>query len=308
MNVRTPIFAVVLLATVAACGDSAAQNADTAQPTSSPSTPVPNPDESAATTDAASPIQDPATTTESQSSESSVAPLSTSAPGSSAGDPSGAWVLASGPSDPIPGFDVTVEIDNDRIFGTAACNGYGGTVEIGEGTIAVGELGSTAEGCESNVQQLEQDFLTSLGDASAYAVSGDQLQITTPEGVWQFDRLAPLPTAELVGTRWVVDGYIDGDNVSSEAGMGDAFIELADDGSVVGATNCRALSGMWIETGSEILFTTFGADGDCPNDTAWDLDARIIEVLGDGFSAEINDGQLTLTSRGNQGLTFRSDR
>lgn len=61
---------------------------------------------------------------------------------------------------------------------------------------------------------------------------------------------------------------------------------------------------MWIETGSEIVFT---ADGDCPNDTAWDLDARIIGVLGDGFSAEINDGQLTLTSRSNQGLTFRSD-
>jgi heat shock protein HslJ len=238
---------------------------------------------------------------------SSDAPLITLAPGASAGDPSGAWVLVSGPTDPISGFDVTVEIDNDRIFGTAACNGYGGTVEIGEGTIVVSELGFNQEGCESDVQQLERDFLTSLGEASAFLVSGEQLQITTPQGAWQFDRLMPLPTAEIVGTKWVVDGYIDGDDVSKEVGMGDAFIELSEDGSVAGATNCRALSGMWIATGSEIVFPTFRADGDCPNDAARDLDSRIIGVLGDGFSAEINADQLTLTSRGNQGLTFRPD-
>jgi len=39
----------------------------------------------------------------------SVAPLSSvSAPASSVGDPSGAWVLVSGPSDPIDGWALTV--------------------------------------------------------------------------------------------------------------------------------------------------------------------------------------------------------
>ena len=119
---------------------------------------------------------------------------------SNAGDPSGAWVLVGGPSNPIPGWDVTVEIDNDRIGGIAACNGYGGTVEIGEGTIAVSDLSWTEMGCESDVQQLEQAFLEALGAVSTYSISGEQLQITTPEGVWRFDRLAPVSTAEPVGT------------------------------------------------------------------------------------------------------------
>ena len=238
----------------------------------------------------------------------SVDPVPTSAATSSAADPSGAWVLVSGPSDPIPDWDVTVEIGDDRIGGTAACNGYGGTVEFGDGTIDVSELSWTEMGCRSDVQQLEQAFLTALGAARAYSTSDDQLAITTPEGVWRFDRLAPVPTAELVGTRWVLDGYVTGDSVSNERGMGDAFIELSRDGALVGATNCRTLSGAWVETGNEIVFTEFSADGECSDGAAADLDGRIVSVLGDGFRVEIDGDRLAVTSQGDEGLTFRSDR
>jgi len=162
-------------------------------------------------------------------------------------------------------------------------------------------------GCQSDVQELEQVFLRALGAASAYSVDGGQLQITTPAGVWRFDRLAPVPTVELVGRTGVLDGYIDGESVSNEAGMEAAFIELQDGGVLVGATNCRALSGTWIETGSEIVFTEFSADGECPGDAASDLDSRIITVLGDGFSAEIDGNRLTVMSRGGEGLSFRSE-
>lgn len=233
-------------------------------------------------------------------------PATTVASSPGVDDPSGAWVMVSGPSDPIPGWDVTVEIDDRRIGGTAACNGYGGTVEIGDGTIAVSELSWTEMGCQTDVQQLEQSFLTSLGAATAYSVSDDQLDLTTPQGVWRFDRLAPVPTAVLVGTTWVLDGYVEGDTVSNEPGMDDAFIELSADGTLVGATNCRELSGRWTETGSEIVFTEFSADGECPDDAASDLDGRIISVLGDGFRPEIDGDRLTVTSRGDEGLTFRS--
>lgn len=127
-------------------------------------------------------------------------PVPTAAASTSAGDPSGAWVMVSGPSDPIPDWDVTVEIDDGRIGGTAACNGYGGAVEFSDDTITVSELSWTEMGCRSDVQQLEQTFLMSLLAASTYSVTDDQLDITTPDGVWEFDRLAPVPTAELVGT------------------------------------------------------------------------------------------------------------
>ncbi|MEM9038377.1 MAG: META domain-containing protein [Actinomycetota bacterium] len=233
-------------------------------------------------------------------------PGATLAPLPSIDDPSGGWVMVSGPSDPIPGWDVTMEIDGDRISGTAACNGYGGTVEIGDGTIAVTELSWTEMGCETEIQQLEQDFLASLSSAAAFSVADDQLELDTPQGVWAFDRLEPVPTAELVGTTWVLDGYLDGDSVSNEIGMDAAFLELSEDGTFVGATNCRSLSGSWTETGSEIVFTDFAADGECPDAVASDLDNRIITVLGDGFRVEVDGALLTATSQGDEGLTFRA--
>ena len=74
------------------------------------------------------------------------------------------------------------------------------THEIGDGTISVGELSWTEMGCEPEVQRLEQDFLASLGSATTYSVSEDRLDITAPAGVWSFERLTPVPTADLVGT------------------------------------------------------------------------------------------------------------
>lgn len=284
-------IALALAVSLTACGfeDDASDPLSTSAPASS-------------TSDPSSAGGPPSTTALSNTSE----PTSASEP-TSTGDPSGAWVLVDGPSDPIPGWDVTIEIDGDRIGGTAACNLYGGVVEIGDGTIAVGEISVNEMGCRDDVQQLEQAFLSALFAARTYTASGDQLDITTPQDVWTFDRLAPLPTAELADTTWVLDGYIDGDSVSNEPGMDDAFIELASDGTMVGATNCRTLSGAWTETGSEIVFTEFAAEGDCPDEASWNLDSRIVTVLGDGFSAEIDGGRLTVTSQGNEGLTFRSD-
>lgn len=218
----------------------------------------------------------------------------------------GAWILVSGPRDPIPGWDVTVEFDGDRITGTAACNGYGGSIETRDGTIVVGDLAQTMMGCEDAVQELERAFLTSLRSAGEYVVSDDELAITTPQGVWHFERLPPVPASDLIGTTWMLDGFIDGNAVSREAGMENAFVELSDDGTVRGATNCRQLSGTWIETASEIVFTTFSAEGDCPSDSAYDLDGRILSVLGDGFRAEIDGDQLVLTSQGDIGLVFRA--
>lgn len=220
-------------------------------------------------------------------------------------DPTGSWVLVAGPVDPIPGWDVTVTIDGGLVTGTAACNGYGGDVTWGDGEIAIDGIGMTEMGCEAPVQALEQAFLSSLVAVEAYDVDGDRLELVAPDGTWTFDRLPEVPTAELVGTTWVVDGYLDGDAVSNEPGMDHAFVELSADGTVVGATNCRQLSGTWIDVGGEILFDSFGADGECPPEGG-DLDGRIIGVLGDGFRPAIDGDRLTVTSQGGVGLTFRA--
>lgn len=75
------------------------------------------------------------------------------------------------------------------------------------------------------------------------------------------------------------------------------------------------LSGEWVETGDEVLLTTFGVRGDSPNvasDGTTTCDEAVIEqdqvlsVLGDGFRAEVDGQHLTLTSRDGLGLTYRA--
>jgi heat shock protein HslJ len=225
---------------------------------------------------------------------------------STAPDPTGSWRMVDGPVAPIDGWDVTVTIDGEEIGGTAACNGYGGTVAWdGDGSFSVGELAQTEMACEpSAVMDLEQAFLTSLATVTEFTVEDDRLILRGSSDAWIFEALPPVPTADLVGTAWQLDGYVAGETVSNEPGMETATLTLRADGTVTGSTNCRSVSGTWIESGAEILLTELSADGDCPDPAASDLDGRILEVLGDGFTVEIDGRRLTITSQAGVGLTY----
>lgn len=221
-------------------------------------------------------------------------------------DPTGSWRMVDGAAAPISGWDVTMTIEGAQIGGTAACNSYGGTVAWdGDGSFAVGELAQTEMACEpAEVMELERTFLASLATTVEFEVDDEQLTLRGPDGsTWTFELLPPIPTAELVDTRWILDGYVADDAVSNEQGMDAATLTLHADGTVTGSTNCRDLSGSWIQSGGEILLAQLAAEGSCTNAAA-DLDGRILEVLGDGFTVEIDGQRLTITSRGGVGLTF----
>lgn len=220
-------------------------------------------------------------------------------------DPSGAWILVAGPVAPIAGRDVTVTIDAGEIGGRAACNSYGGEVAWdADGTLDVAALARTEMACEPvAVMELEQALLAALTTADRFAVDGDTLTLTSDGDAWTFTRQPPVPTAELTGTTWQLDGYLTGDAVSNEPGMDAATLTLHADGTLSGSTNCRRLTGTWVEAGGEIQLSELSAHGEC-DAAAADLDDRIVEVLGDGFTATVDGRRLTLTSRGGVGLTF----
>ena len=98
------------------------------------------------------------------------------------GSVDGDWMLLSGHLDGeeivlVDGWNVTMSIDGDRIGGTAACNGYGGTLDIGDefdlgGSFVVGELSWTEMGCEPEVMELEQQFLATLSQIDSYELAG----------------------------------------------------------------------------------------------------------------------------------------
>jgi heat shock protein HslJ len=227
----------------------------------------------------------------------------------------GAWRVIEGSVDGEPvalisGHDITLDIDGTQIGGTAACNSYGGRVELDEDTVAISELSWTEMGCEPDIMELEQAYLGALPSITSWSSDGAELTLTGADSEWTLERLAPVPTAELVGTTWVLDTFIDGDAATSTAGMQDATLTLEADGTLSGSTGCRRLEGRWVESGAQIVFTEFAAIDDpaagvCSPEGE-ELDERIVTVLGDGFGVEIDGERLTVTSQGGRGLSYRA--
>ncbi len=221
------------------------------------------------------------------------------------------WELKSGTVDgedliPVDDHPITLTITGDTASGTAACNGYFGTVSISGTEISFSGLGATEMACSpEQVMVAEQRYLDALPRVRAFS-STEGLLTLTGEGVeLVFDAIPPVPTSELTGTVWVLESLIDADSVSSVHGDR-ATLELYTDGSMLGSTGCRDLHGRFVVSGAEVTMPEMAAEGDCPADL-FEQDSQVVSVLGDGFRARVEGNLLTVTSAGGLGLVYRAD-
>ncbi len=206
----------------------------------------------------------------------------------------------------VEGYPITLSFESGQLGGTASCNSYGGSYLLDGNRLVLGEeISSTAMACEpAEAMTAESVYLTALFDVTGVDLVGDELVLSGPASELVFARQADVPVAELVGQPWVLDTLIDGETASSVAGD-PATLRLNADGTLVGSTGCRTLSGDYTISGASVLFTTFSADGECPPDLV-DQDNQVVTVLGDGFTVEIEGDRMTLTSQGSEGLVYRA--
>jgi heat shock protein HslJ len=147
------------------------------------------------------------------------------------------------------------------------------------------------------------DALQAVGEISR---SGDVLTLTGDDAELRFELRPPVPTAQLVGTRWELESLIEGTGEDGLATSAEpAYLLLHEDGTIEGTTGCRKLYGEWREEGDTILFGTFGAEGKCPARLR-SQDGHVVGALGDGFRPEIDGDRLTIIGRFDQGLDYRA--
>jgi heat shock protein HslJ len=232
-------------------------------------------------------------------------PGGTSAPG----DYQGTWILVSGEVDgaplPIAGR-VDLTIDQGSVGGTAACNHYGGEVAIRGDRFELRDgLAQTEMWCEpAELMETESAYLAALARVTTIARDGDQLTLSGDGVTLTFEVVPPIDPEALVGTTWVLDTLVTGEAASSV--MGDpATLLLKDDGVFEGSTGCREFSGRYQATGDTITATDLVTnDNACPPDLEAQ-DAHVLEVLGDGFTTEIEGNRLWVHSRrGDNGLGY----
>lgn len=223
----------------------------------------------------------------------------------------GSWQLETGtldgdPIPTVPSHPITVTLDGDQISGTAACNGYGGTYQIDDGVFQITGIAVTEMACMPvEAMESERAFLEALLNVDGTAVADGKLVMTGSRAEMVFGQLEPVPTAELTGTVWVLDGLIQGDTVSSVSGER-ATLEFFTDGSLIGSTGCRTLVGSYQTSGAEVSFTKFSANGDCPAELV-EQDSRVISSLEGGFRVEIENDRMTIWVAGGEGLIYRAD-
>lgn len=221
----------------------------------------------------------------------------------------GTWRLTHGrgPDGDVPlvkGYRITLNID-ERVRGTSACNSYGGDVAIDEESFRLKDgLEMTLIGCAPKVMDSEELYLDALAAVDTIARDQDTLILSGPDTELRFELLPPPPIAQLTDTPWQLESLIEGAGREGTAkSAAPARLILRSDGKLSGSTGCRDLEGEWIQRGDEILFTKLAAEGHCPAELQ-DQDGHVVEVLGDGFTAEIEAQILTLVSKGELALRY----
>jgi heat shock protein HslJ len=225
----------------------------------------------------------------------------------------GTWELVegSGPTGRIslpPDGRITLLIEEDSIGGTAACNRYG----TGEFTIdghdfdAREGVSLTEMACSEDLMAAESAYIDAFIAADRIDRDGDSLTLSGPQVELSYGFVPPAPTADLVGTTWVLESLLLRSGVDAVATSAEpAELRLEEDGTVTGTTGCRRLGGTWRRNGDEIMFPSLAADGECPGELS-QQDGYVISI-GDGFTFEIEGDTMTIDPYlGEARLVYRS--
>lgn len=234
--------------------------------------------------------------------------------GPPATDIDGSWSLVSGHDvdggtlDPA-GLEVTLDVSaaDGEVSGVAACNQYFASFDQDGELIEVSGLGSTEMGCQLAVMDLEARYLSALRAVDHATRDQDGLTLSGPGTELVFAPMPPVPAAELVGTRWVLESLIEDESVSSA--MPGGRLVLRGEGILAATTGCGAALGDYTIRGQEVEVSGLDAEIDpaarCTEQAVAQHD-HVVAVLEAGFTVKVEGDRLTLTGEDGLGLDFRA--
>jgi heat shock protein HslJ len=162
----------------------------------------------------------------------------------------------------------------------------------------------TEMACEAAL--MDQDaWLANLLDGATIRLEGDTLTLAKPAaGLTLVDREVADPDRPLAGTRWVVDGLITGDAVSSVPGGVVAALTFSD-GRVEVEAGCNRGGGAVTATEPTLTFGPIALTKMACDPVAMEVERLVSEVLSGDVRYAIEADTLTLDA-GAAGLTLRA--
>ena len=204
----------------------------------------------------------------------------------------------------VPGTRISLTFANGNLSASGGCNSMGGAYSIAGGRLSVAQMITTDMGCDQPRMQQDQ-WLASLLNGATITLAGDTLTLEkAPIRLTLLDRKAASPDKPLTGTRWVLDGIVNGGTASSVPAGVTASIQITG-GRIDADTGCNTgggpveVSATSLTIGPMMLTKKACAAGPAS------VEGAVTAVLAGTVTYAIDADVLTLTT-GAAGLTFRA--
>jgi heat shock protein HslJ len=221
----------------------------------------------------------------------------------------GQWQLQAGTNQgqPIPivaGSRITLNIDGTQVGGSAACNMYGGTIQVEGSSVAISALSMTEMACQENLMASEAAYLAALPRVTTVALSGETLVLSGPAVELRYTPVAPVADADPIGTTWILESLINGETASSTVAA--ATLQLSADGRMAASTGCRQVTGSYTISKQQLVITLDPYDAIACAEPLGGQDTHVLDVLTNSPQIGIDGNRLTL-SAGDKGLDYRAE-
>lgn len=207
----------------------------------------------------------------------------------------------------VAGSTLRLSFQGDRIGISAGCNQMSGAYAIVNGHLATAEMATTEMACDP--AHMEQDaWVGGFIDGASVTLTGDTLTLGHGDvTVTLTDREVADPDRPLEGTRWVVDGIVAGDAVSSLPGGVTAALTISN-GQLQIEAGCNAGSASVEATDTTLAIGPLALTKKACVPDAMAVERAVTAVLSGliGYSIEADVLTLTTNGAGRGGLMLRA--
>jgi heat shock protein HslJ len=210
-------------------------------------------------------------------------------------------------ADLVPGTRVRLAFADGNLNANAGCNIMGGTYAIDGDRLITTQLSMTEMGCDEARARQDEWLAGFLSNGVAFTLDGDTLTLTAGTiRLTLLDEEVATPDQPLEGTRWVLDGIVSGDAVSSVPAGVTAAIRITG-GRVDVEAGCNQGGGSVEVTADTLSFGPLALTKMACEAGPSAVESAMGQVLAGSIGYTIDADTLTLDADEN-GLIFRATR
>ena len=220
------------------------------------------------------------------------------------------WYLSAiGDNSIIPGTEITAGFSIDEggttgtINGSGGCNGY--NAAIGE-NFAVGPIQTTSKACDTAVMEQEGGYFDWLSKAYSYDRAGDQLLISTANGVLTFNSTPILDQAHLLqNVTWYLLSY---ETLNAIPGSNPTAFFAPDGSTLSGNTGCNDYTGAYkAEQGNKLTMSGFNSTrAACASNELTQQEETFLRLMPAAVSYSVNGTSLQILTVDGGTMNFSS--